>query len=139
MMLRVHCVVPESRSGISALEPFHGGRACRDPGPTTQKSFGGHGERETPGSIPNPEVKPFSADGTARASLWESRTPPDILLVEATDFGGLYAISAVVFRGRRQSFGKEMQQWRSERDPRVPDAVRDAAQGGPEMARAGVR
>ena len=38
----------------------------------------------TPGPIPNPEVKPFSADGTATARLWESRTPPDIHCVEAT-------------------------------------------------------
>src|SRR3954451_16061438 len=34
---------------------------------------------ETPGSIPNPEAKPFSADGTALVTGWESRTPPDIL------------------------------------------------------------
>jgi hypothetical protein len=33
---------------------------------------------ETPGPIPNPEVKPFSADGTARGTAWESRTPPGI-------------------------------------------------------------
>ena len=38
---------------------------------------GGHGGRETPGPIPNPEVKPSSADGTARGSVWESRKPPD--------------------------------------------------------------
>src|SRR6478609_8253337 len=48
------------------------------------KSYGGHSERETPGPIPNPEVKPFSADGTATERLWESRTPPDIHSVEAT-------------------------------------------------------
>ncbi|MEY3686291.1 MAG: hypothetical protein RLZZ73_149, partial [Actinomycetota bacterium] len=34
-------------------------------------------ERETPGPIPNPEVKPLSVDGTARVTLWESRTLPD--------------------------------------------------------------
>ncbi len=39
--------------------------------------FGGHSERETPGPIPNPEVKPPSADGTAAGTLWETRTPPD--------------------------------------------------------------
>jgi hypothetical protein len=32
-------------------------------------------ERETPGPIPNPDVKPSSADGTAH-TVWESRTPP---------------------------------------------------------------
>src|SRR5665811_2506570 len=35
-------------------------------------------DRETPGPIPNPEAKPFSADGTALVTVWESRTPPDI-------------------------------------------------------------
>ena len=34
--------------------------------------------RETPGPIPNPEVKPHSVDGTARVTLWESRTMPDL-------------------------------------------------------------
>src|SRR5690625_384609 len=33
--------------------------------------------RETPGPIPNPEAKPLSADGTATARSWESRTPPN--------------------------------------------------------------
>ncbi len=32
----------------------------------------------TPVPIPNTEVKPSSADGTARATLWESRTSPGI-------------------------------------------------------------
>src|SRR5690242_9255237 len=39
--------------------------------------FGGHSVRETPGYIPNPEAKPYSADGTAGGTLWESRTPPN--------------------------------------------------------------
>ena len=38
--------------------------------------FGGNGEGETPVPIPNTEVKPFSADGTAREAVWESRSPP---------------------------------------------------------------
>ena len=48
--------------------------------PTCWKSltvFGGYSEEETPVLIPNTEVKLFSADGTARAAEWESRTPPD--------------------------------------------------------------
>jgi hypothetical protein len=40
--------------------------------------FGGDGEEVTPVPIPNTEVKLFSADGTARATVWESRTPPKI-------------------------------------------------------------
>src|SRR3954464_6896273 len=46
---------------------------------TCSQSYGGHGERETPGHIPNPEAKPLSADGTAPETGWESRTPPDKL------------------------------------------------------------
>jgi len=38
--------------------------------------FGGYSGGETPGSIPNPEVKPSSADGTAPETGWESRSPP---------------------------------------------------------------
>src|SRR6478735_5300127 len=61
------------------------------------KSYGGHSERETPGPIPNPEVKPFSADGTATERLWESRTPPDILSSRATPSGvALFRISGHV-------------------------------------------
>ncbi len=44
-------------------------------------------KRETPGPIPNPEVKPFSADGTATERLWESRTPPDIHCESGVAFG----------------------------------------------------
>ena len=39
--------------------------------------FGGNSEEATPVSIPNTEVKLFSADGTAWAAGWESRTPPE--------------------------------------------------------------
>jgi hypothetical protein len=49
--------------------PFEG---CR----TRKDRFGGHGGGETPGPIPNPEVKPSSADGTALETGWESRSPP---------------------------------------------------------------
>src|SRR5918993_6115402 len=64
-MLRVHCAVPEVRSSCTTTSP---------------ESFGDHGEGETPGPIPNPEAKPFCADGTARETAWESRTSPDIFL-----------------------------------------------------------
>src|ERR1700761_3003996 len=70
-MSRVHCAVlnhphPHPR-------PIAGGRE----GKTGSQCYGGHSERETPGPIPNPEAKPLSADGTARATAWESRTSPD--------------------------------------------------------------
>src|SRR3954471_18148584 len=48
------------------------------PGRTSRQCFGGHSDGETPGSIPNPEAKPVSADGTARGTGWESRSPPNI-------------------------------------------------------------
>ena len=39
---------------------------------------GGCVERVTPVPIPNTEVKPLGADGTARATVWESRKPPGL-------------------------------------------------------------
>jgi hypothetical protein len=41
------------------------------------KFSGGFVERETPVPIPNTEVKPLGADGTALEAAWESRKPPD--------------------------------------------------------------
>src|SRR5689334_23847446 len=49
--------------------------------------FGGYSGGETPGLIPNPEAKPFSADGTALGRVWESRTPPDNFPNGATNGG----------------------------------------------------
>ena len=44
--------------------------------------FGGNGKEATPVLIPNTEVKVFSADGTARVAVWESRTLPKILFLK---------------------------------------------------------
>ena len=41
---------------------------------------GGYGEEDTPVPIPNTEVKLLSADGTALATGWESRSPPGFIL-----------------------------------------------------------
>ena len=41
--------------------------------------LGDDGEGETPVPIPNTEVKPFSADGTAWVTVWESRTLPRLI------------------------------------------------------------
>ena len=51
---------------------------------------GGDSVGETPGPIPNPEAKPDSADGTALARVWESRTPPTLnqLAVGPLDYQG---------------------------------------------------
>ena len=37
---------------------------------------GGSGGGVTPGPVPNPEVKPARAEGTAGAARWETRAPP---------------------------------------------------------------
>ncbi len=50
----------------------------RSPIPDPLKFLGGYAERVTPVPIPNTEVKPLWADGTARAAVWESRSPPGI-------------------------------------------------------------
>ena len=42
---------------------------------------GNHNKGETPVPIPNTEVKPFSADGTAWVAKWESRSLPGFFLV----------------------------------------------------------
>jgi hypothetical protein len=46
----------------------------------SHKFSGGCVERATPVPIPNTEVKPLGADGTARATAWESRKPPGLFL-----------------------------------------------------------
>ena len=38
--------------------------------------LGDRSEGDPPVPIPNTAVKPFSPDGTARASVWESRKSP---------------------------------------------------------------
>ena len=43
------------------------------------KNSGDHSGGVTPDPIPNSEVKPSSADGTARETVRESRTLPDLI------------------------------------------------------------
>src|SRR5687768_10240829 len=45
---------------------------------------GGHRGRVTPVPIPNTEVKPATADGTACAGVWESRSLPGLFLNAAS-------------------------------------------------------
>ncbi len=44
----------------------------------TPKFSGGDVEEAIPDPISNSEVKLFGADGTARVTVWESRTPPGL-------------------------------------------------------------
>ena len=53
---------------------------ARVDGPQADKFAGGHRIRVTPVPIPNTEVKPDTADGTARESVWESRSLPALLV-----------------------------------------------------------
>jgi len=66
---------------------------------------GGHRSRVTPVPIPNTEVKPTTADGTARAGGWESRSLPGLFFrarvsKEARAFS-LYVCFPVVRRSQR--------------------------------------
>src|SRR5436853_6686784 len=45
---------------------------------TESRVSGDRTERVTPVPIPNTEVKPLRADGTARATLWETRSLPGL-------------------------------------------------------------
>ncbi len=59
--------------------------------PCSLKSvFGGYFEGETPLPIPNREVKPFRADGTARVTTWESRSPPNLFIPPMGNHRGFF-------------------------------------------------
>ena len=49
------------------------------------KIFGEYSVEETPVPIPNTAVKLYSADGTALATVWESRTSPKFNLKSLSD------------------------------------------------------
>src|SRR6516164_9348888 len=54
----------------------------RTPG---SKHAGGHRIRVTPVPIPNTEVKPDTADGTAWETVWESRSLPAVIHMTTPD------------------------------------------------------
>ena len=47
-------------------------------------SPGGYREGATPVPIPNTEVKPLIADGTAWVTVWESRTLPGQAIIDSS-------------------------------------------------------
>ena len=57
---------------------------------TDSSVSGGYSGEVTPDPIPNSEVKLASANGTARVTLWESRTPPDLSWNPPTHVGGFF-------------------------------------------------
>src|SRR5258708_15325782 len=68
-----------------------------DGGTPGSKFAGGHRIRVTPVPIPNTEVKPDTADGTAWETVWESRSLPALFVGKPASFGSrafaLYAPS----------------------------------------------
>ena len=52
------------------------------------ESLGDWSDGDTPGNIPNPAVKSVSADGTWRATSWESRSLPRGFSVSPASDGG---------------------------------------------------
>ena len=53
-------------------------RKCQVISDPSLKFSGGLSRGEIPVPIPNTEVKPSNADGTALVTVWESRTLPEI-------------------------------------------------------------
>ena len=53
---------------------------------------------ETPVPIPNTEVNPLSVDGTARATVWESRTLPGVKIKTPLTSGVLIWVDGSQFR-----------------------------------------
>ena len=53
------------------------------PALTETDFIGGDSKEDPPVPFPNTEVKLFCADGTARATMWESRSPPISLYKKA--------------------------------------------------------
>ena len=66
--------VGQATAGLSAEAPR--GAKAETPG---SQFPGGHRGRVTPVPIPNTEVKPATADGTACAGVWESRSLPGLI------------------------------------------------------------
>ena len=87
-----------------ALETAHAvqGSVPGFPVPAANKFPGGHRGGVTPVPIPNTEVKPSTADGTAGAGLWESRSLPGILSKRPVALlsTGPFLLYATSFRAR---------------------------------------
>ena len=89
-----------------AENPFEAARAAKRR-PPPQPGLGDRSEGVPPVPIPNTEVKPLSPDGTACASVWESRKSPNYsscptAYQKARPKGGLFALRG---QGRASSQG----------------------------------
>src|SRR5690606_35874859 len=72
----------------------------------------------TPGPIPNPEAKPFSADGTAGGTLWESRTPPDTHIPEWPPHRWPFGVNTQTNSAAPKAIRRAMSDERESRDKR---------------------
>src|SRR5512147_1665881 len=79
-------------------------RRARQYSGRSHQFLGDQSERDPPVPIPNTEVKPLSPDGTARASVWESRTSPGLIQEARPPRPGFFAFmpALTVVRGARQ-------------------------------------
>src|SRR4051794_3490474 len=67
------------------------------------KLCGGYFGGVTPVPIPNTEVKPTRADGTAREAVWESRSLPHLFWPASLTLAGLFHFPAARIRRRPPS------------------------------------
>src|SRR5262245_22401552 len=72
--------IPDAKIAWRPRNQSRGGRGPRAASCAAWGGFpGGHRSRVTPVPIPNTEVKPATADGTACVGAWESRSLPGIV------------------------------------------------------------
>src|SRR5438309_10838986 len=111
----------------SPAHRLESGGAGRSPGTQRQNEvLGDDSGGETPVPIPNTAVKPASADGTALATGWESRSSPGISFFFARHLTSCYSAVYLLRCGYTT-------QWYGER----PVAARAVAGGGARARRAG--
>ena len=102
-----------------------------------QHSWGGDGGGVTPLPIPNREVKPSSADGTARETGWESRSPPHFFRVAPEVDSGAFLVEGVRARRPLWAHCRRPQAspglgWESAEAGRCPDRGRAAPRTYPQ-------
>ena len=78
-LAQVMGVARPTRAPIGVAQGFSPAMRARE-GPTSPKVPGGHRREVTPVPIPNTVVKLSSADGTAGATSWESRSLPGFII-----------------------------------------------------------
>jgi hypothetical protein len=80
---RTNCQQDEGQGWAQELNRRFGSFAQSS---SRQQVSGGITGGATPDPIPNSEVKPSRADGTARDTVWESRSPPDFFCSQGSVF-----------------------------------------------------